>query len=111
MLILNRGPGPFPHLARMARQHGALAEDLERIARGEHPTERDLRHAPSLSDWHVVVFPIPHLIGIVVGHPEIADGRTCRTSELVTFDPGLGYARTFSRFYRLESRGTGQERH
>ena len=100
-MLLNRGRGPFPHLAALAHEHRALAEDLERIARGEHPSDEDLRDAPKLSGWRVFVLPIPHLIGTVVGHPDIGDGRLCRTSELVTFDPFSGYARTFSRFYRL----------
>lgn len=101
MPILNHGSGPFPHLARLACKLSALAEDLQQIARGEHPTERALREAPILMDWRVSLSPMPHLVGTVVGHPEIADGRICRTSELVTFDPVSGYARTFSRFYRL----------
>lgn len=104
MPILNRGPGPFPHLARMAHKHRALADDLERIARGEHPTEDEMRDAPLLTDWRVYIFPLPFLLGTVFGHPEIGDGRICRTSELATFDPVAGYARTFSRFYRLGPR-------
>jgi hypothetical protein len=104
MPILNRGPGPFPHLARLACKLSALAEDLQRIARGEHPTERVLRDAPILTDWRVSLSPTPHLVGTVVGHPKIDDGRICRTSELITFDPVSGYARTFSRFYRLGPR-------
>ncbi|MGV7030531.1 DUF6634 family protein [Methylobacterium symbioticum] len=111
MPILNRGPGPFPHLAYIARRHSALAEDLGRIARGEHPMGHILRDAPELSDWSVVLFPIPHMLGIVVGHPEIGDGRICRTSELVTFDPVSGYARTFSRFYRLGPRRPERDRY
>ena len=47
MSIVNRGPGPFPHLARDAMKHWALASDLERIARGEHPGPEDLRDAPA----------------------------------------------------------------
>ena len=107
MSILNRGRGPFPHLARMACRYRSLADDLERIARGDHPDEAELRDAPRLSDWRVYIHPVPNLLGIVVGHPEIGDGRLCRTSELITFDPTGGYARTFSRFYRLGPRATG----
>lgn len=104
MSILNRGPGPFPELARRARKYRALAEDLERIARGEHPNDAILRSAPHLSDWRVYLHPLPYLLGTVVGHPQIENGQICRTSQLVTFDPIAGYARTFSRFYRLEPR-------
>lgn len=104
MSIVNRGPGPFPHLARDAMKHWALASDLERIARGEHPGPDDLRDAPVLFEWRVIIAPIPHLVGVVLGHPKIADGRMCRTSALITINPDIGYARTFSRFYRLEAR-------
>ncbi|AMB44807.1 MULTISPECIES: DUF6634 family protein [Methylobacteriaceae] len=104
MSILNTGPGPFPCLRRLACKYRSLADDLECISEGQHPDERKLRDAPLLLDWRVFIAPIPHLQGIVVGHPEIADGAMCRTSGLITFDPFAGYARTFSRFYRLGDR-------
>ena len=34
MSVLNQGPGPFPHLAEIARKYRAIADDLDRIARG-----------------------------------------------------------------------------
>jgi len=37
MSVLNQGPGPFPHLAEIARKYRAIADDLDRIARGRHP--------------------------------------------------------------------------
>lgn len=101
MPILHRGPGPFPELARLAATLRRLSDDLDRISRGEHPGDDDLREAPLLMGWEVFVAPVPHLVGIVLGHPSIEDGHTCRTSELFTFDPAAGYARTLSRFYRL----------
>ncbi len=88
---------PSPH----RRQAPALAADLERVAQGEHPSEEDLRDAPLLMEWTVRLAPVPHLFGIVLGHPWIPDGYECRTSELFTYDPTIGYARTLSRFYRL----------
>lgn len=101
MPLINRGPGPFPHLALKATRFRALADDLDRIARGEHPTKADLRGAPLLARWSVALQPWPHLFGIVTGHPTVADGRPCRTSQLFTFDPVGQYARTESRLYRL----------
>ncbi|MEE7464807.1 hypothetical protein MFUR16E_28230 [Methylobacterium fujisawaense] len=104
MSILHRGAGPFPELARLASKLGKLAEDLERIARGEHPSASDLQDAPILFEWKVYIAPVPYLVGIVLGHPHLRDGCICHTSELYTFDPTSGYARTLSRFYRLSAR-------
>jgi len=99
--VIHRGLGPFPDLARIAHVHRRLADDLDRIASGEHPGSDKLRDAPLLMEWSVHLAPVPHLTGIVLGHPYIPDGHTCYTSELFTFDPTAGYARTLSRFYRL----------
>lgn len=104
MTLLNTGPGPFPYLRRLARKYRSLAEDLERISEGLHPDVSALGEAPILSTWRVFIAPIPHLEGFVVGHPKIDDGAMCITSELITFDPFAGYARTRSRFYRLGDR-------
>lgn len=104
MPIMHRGAGPFPELARVAQKYRRLADDLERIASGEHPGEEELPDAPLLMEWQVHLEPAPHLEGIVLGHPWIPDGQICRTSELLTFDPIAGYARTLSRFYRLNKR-------
>jgi hypothetical protein len=101
MSILDRGAGLFPSLTRRARKYRSLADDLERIARGQHPTDVDLSSVPHLSDWQLYPLPLPYMLGTVVGHPIIEDGQICRTSEIVTFDPMTVYARTYSRFYRL----------
>lgn len=107
MPLWNWGPGPFTDLAGNARKLRALADDLDRIALGQHPQAADLQSAPTLSDWGLVLSQPTHLVGIVHGHPEIADGRICRTSALVMLDPPAGYARTLSRFYRLGQPRTG----
>lgn len=104
MTIFNRGPGPFPHLASDAVKYRALADDLDELARGIHPNAERLSEAPILFEWKLRINPIPHLLGIVMGHPKIPDGSSCRTSELITIDVGQRYARTFSRFYRLGDR-------
>ncbi|MGU3404923.1 DUF6634 family protein [Methylobacterium brachiatum] len=102
MFVLNQGNGPFPRLAEDAWKYHAIADDLDRIARGWHPGDDELRDAPRLWDWRVVAYPVPHLVGMVLGHPLLRDGEIW-TSELLTYDPERGYARTISRFRRLES--------
>ncbi|MGE8131663.1 DUF6634 family protein [Methylobacterium sp. NPDC080182] len=101
MSILNIGPGPFPRLAKEAARYRRLAEDLEPIARGIHPDEMLLKDSPILYGWKFFFRPVPHLTGIVHGHPILSDGRMCYTSQLITLNPDRNYARTLSRFYRL----------
>ena len=108
MSVLNQGPGPFPHLAEIARKYRAIADDLDRIARGRHPGKDELRDAPRLWEWRVIAYPASHLVGIVLGHPLLRDGEIW-TSELLTYDPERGYARTLSRFYRLESPSSDED--
>ena len=67
------------------------------------PTAEELQAAPFLWDWAVVLGSAVRLTGTVKDHP---DGPTSGptgivTSELLDFDPGLTWARTESRYYRL----------
>jgi hypothetical protein len=81
-----------------------LAHDLERITRTTGPTESELYNAPVLLDWHLHWQPTPVLVGSVTGHPELRNGRV-KTSQLFALDLGGGaWARTASRWYRLEGR-------
>lgn len=104
MTILNIGPGPFPRLAKEAARYRRLAEDLEPIAQGIHPNEEFLENSPILYRWKFFFGPVPHLTGIVHGHPILSDGQMCYTSQLITLNPDRSYARTLSRFYLLGSR-------
>jgi hypothetical protein len=75
---------------------------LERLERGESPTEEDLTGAPLLNYWTVVPegrFLV--LQGQVTGHPKLVDGDFIETSTLLWFAPDRTTARTLSRFYRL----------
>lgn len=67
------------------------------------PTAEELQAAPFLWDWAVVLGSVVRLTGTVRDHP---DGPTSGstgvvTSELLDFDPGLTWAQTESRYYRL----------
>jgi hypothetical protein len=80
-----------------------LARDLADIARGHHPGEDLLAAAPLITNWRVVAVPAmePALTGLVHRHPTIADGHVAVTSRLLALDIDAGWARTWSRVYRL----------
>jgi hypothetical protein len=77
----------------------ALLADLERIAAGYRPGA-ELIGAPFLDSFLVGVRPTPCLWGDVQGHPT-CHGPAVQTSDLWAFAPDLGWARTYSRYYRL----------
>jgi hypothetical protein len=73
---------------------------LDRV--GIDPTEGALAAAPFLDAWDVVrdAFDYTILYGRVVGHP-ILKGPAIRTSPLLRLNVTAGWARSYSRFYRL----------
>lgn len=92
----------------MTKKHAFLTKlrraqaALERLERGESPTEEELAGAPLLNYWTVVPegrFLI--LQGQVTGHPRLADNDFIETSALLWLAPDTTIARTLSRFYRL----------
>ncbi|MDQ2079042.1 hypothetical protein RA307_02530 [Xanthobacteraceae bacterium Astr-EGSB] len=90
-------------LRLLVSQLRRLADDLERITGGAGPDASDLARAPVLSAWTPVIVPTMEraLAGTVHGHPLIANGHRTVTSHLVAVDPGLGWIRTWNRYYRL----------
>lgn len=75
----------------------SLADDLEVIGDGTVlplPTVR-------LDRWALAKRTVPCLIGTPIGHPRIEDGKPYFSSELYYLDPRAGFARTFSRWYKL----------
>ncbi|HWV21799.1 MAG TPA: DUF6634 family protein [Devosia sp.] len=90
-------------MSRLSRE--TLAVGLRaalRIQQGELPTEADLAAAPHLDGWAIeeITPGLSRLIGVVSGHPKIADGW-CTTSVLLVLDRHRKFARTASRLYRL----------
>ena len=73
------------------------------LKEGHLPAEADLQAAPLLSGWALVAEPpsLHRLVGVVSGHPIIADGW-CTTSVVLVIDPQRQWARTISRLYRLK---------
>ena len=76
----------------------ALADDLERMTMFR--LDAELNGAPTLNGWAPVMRPIGGLSGFVEGHPVLGT-RHIVTSQLFAIDEQRGWARTFSRFYRL----------
>ena len=88
-----------PH--QLAVDAARLAADIERIAGGVAPTEPDLEAAPLLDGWRPGVVWHEVLLGTVVDHPRLGTKPTITTSQLFCLDLERGWARTWSRFYRL----------
>lgn len=78
----------------------ALASDLERFGSGEMPSVQELEAAPLLDPFAISTRSLPCLVGGNGGHP-ILRGPTVTTSEVWAIAPKLGWARTYSRLYRL----------
>lgn len=71
------------------------------------PTADDLATAPVLTHWSAGTYHgMTHLIGKVVAHPllgtAIAEGKAIITSPVVAIDTNRRWARTVSRWYRLD---------
>lgn len=71
------------------------------------PTADDLATAPVLTHWSAGTYRgMINLIGKVVAHPllgtAIAEGKGIMTSPVVAIDPDRRWARTVSRWYRLD---------
>jgi len=84
-----------------------LTADLEMLARGDLPHTEQLIGAPLLDGYRLAARNEPCLIGQCADHPRL-NGPNIVTSGLWVFAPGLGFARTFSRFYRLGSPANGE---
>ena len=94
----------------------ALASDLEHFGSGETPSVRELEAVPLLDPFAISMHSLPCLprnathslqrervgdgVGRNGGHP-ILKGPTVTTSKVWAIAPELGWARTYSRLYRL----------
>lgn len=88
-------------MQEMAEDLARLSADFAHLRDQGQPTEAMLRDAPILQCWGAAQGPAPCLIGSVIGHPILGDRRIIHTSEVYALDPDEGWARTWSRFYRL----------
>lgn len=77
-----------------------LVSDLRAIRAGTGPTQSELQYAPLLDLYRLQPYVTFCLSGRVTGHPLLGDTQI-HTSQLWAFDRKRGWARTFSRYYRL----------
>lgn len=80
----------------------ALARDLQAMA--HMPPGEELCSAPILDDWTISQRSVLVLKGSVTGHPLLGDRPQVVTSELFALDARGTWARTLSRYYRLNNR-------
>lgn len=85
----------------LAERLEQLAEDIRAMANGTD-IEELLAGAPLLIGAVVQPRVRPVLAGAVTGHPSLGDTPHCVTSELFVIAGDRTWARTASRFYRLQ---------
>lgn len=79
-----------------------LVDDLTDIAAGTRPTELDLKNAVLIRGASLSAITLPCLVGLAENHPRLGS-KIITTSQLFAVDPKGKWARTLSRFYKLES--------
>jgi hypothetical protein len=79
----------------------SLPCDIRDLRTGEIPRSMDLRAAPIIDKWSYGLVPARCIAGSVRGHPILGNLARVHTSELIFIDPESGWARTWSRYYRL----------
>lgn len=84
----------------------SLLRDMNRIEDGNFPMPEELERAPLIDRYLVAPRQVGALVGQIHGHPHVK-GPVSVTSELWVLAEHLGWARTYSRFYRLGQRFKG----
>ena len=85
----------------LAAKATSLAQDLAELIRTGQPSPEALATAPMLDLWLHTKRTTSALAGRVDEHPLLGHRRLIRTSDVFAIDPEMGWARTWSRFYRL----------
>jgi hypothetical protein len=81
-----------------------LLRDIRDLRAGEMPRSTDLKAAPIIDRWSYGFVPACCIAGSVRGHPVLGNLARVHTSGLILIDPECGWARTWSRYYRLGAR-------
>jgi hypothetical protein len=92
---------PSGDLNEFAEALYRLERDVAHLRADGRPTDEMLVRAPILNHWVAAIAPAPCLVGSVSGHPRLGSRPLIHTSELYALDPIAGWARTWSRWYRL----------
>ena len=92
--------GPRRDIEREIAKTEALLADLKRFADKQFPTSQELEEAPLIDNYKIDIVARPVLIGHAYNHPRLGTA-SIHTTELWAIAPTLGWARTWSRFYRL----------
>jgi len=96
---IDRG-GPNRDIMREIEKTEALLNDLKRFGNKQFPIARELEEAPLIDNYKIDIMYRPALVGQAYNHPRLGH-TTVQTTELWAIAPTLGWARTWSRFYRL----------
>lgn len=95
----------YGNLIKLQGTLSTLTNEIRELrSHDDRPSAALLERAPLLEQWSFAVIRRPCLMGAVVGHPLLGDLSQIHTSELFAIDEAAGWARTWSRYYRLESR-------
>lgn len=79
----------------------AFCDHLEALTAAE-PGAATLAAAPQIDRWSAILHrDAVSLVGRVTGHPHLRPGARALTSPLLRIAPAAGWARTWSRIYRL----------
>jgi hypothetical protein len=93
---------PFRNIIDLQDALTDLSHDIDDICVHGRPYHfSSLANAPTLENWSFAALFSPCLIGEVTGHPLLGDRPSIHTSQLMVLDAERGWARTWSRFYRL----------
>lgn len=93
---------------RLSERLRDLADDLETLEDGG-PAPEELDDAPSMRGWSFQAGRTRVIAGHVFDHPTIPSGRAALTSGVYATD-GKTWARTLSRFYRLDTPAVAMSR-
>lgn len=79
----------------------SLLRDISDLRVGEIPRSLDLEAAPTIDQWSYGLIPARCIVGTPVGHPILGKRARVHTAQMVLMDSESGWARTWSRYYRL----------